>query len=208
MVRDEKVLLPVWSKYYKRHFKNVHVIDHNLKHQGKMDYLKYRVKTISEYQKKLLKSFDWVVFVDVDEFLIADPDKYTGLADFIEQASGSHIYCTGREVLQERKEGPIDWQKPILAQRTTWWPHIACFKPALSQIELDYANGFHYAKRDHADCKHKNIGFKEHVLKIANPDIMLVHLKQIDRDLLRIRARAKVTAQNKEVIHEKWRRAL
>ena len=207
MVRDEKILLPVWEKYYRQFFKNVHIINHNLKHQGKTEYLKYRVKTISEYQKKLLQKFDWVVFVDVDEFLVPDPDKYSGLDDFINKAWGSYIYCTGREVLQEKDEKAIDWSKPILTQRTYWWPHIACYKPAISQVELEYPHGFHYAKRDLKDARSRNRDFKGHIKSLANPDIYLIHLKQIDRDLVRTRARPKVNAEGKQLIPDKWKEA-
>ena len=205
MVRDEKVLLPVWEKYYRRFFKNVHIINHNTKDSDGKVYLDYRVKVISEYQKKLLQRFDWVVFVDVDEFLVPDPDKYSGLDDFINKAWGSYIYCTGREILQEEEEKPIDWNKPILAQRTYWWPHIACYKPAISQVELDYANGFHYAKRDLKDANSKGRHFKEHIQNIANPDIYLIHIKQIDRDLVRTRARPKANVEGKQLIPDKWK---
>ena len=131
MARDEGLFLPLWLKYYSKYFEKIVVINDRTK-DGSIEeckkeydfeevktepiegepYLKFRVRTVEKVRERLLKNYKYIVFADADEFIVADPDKYLGLNQYLHQLSDQYVYCTGREVAPE--ETNIIWEEPIL----------------------------------------------------------------------------------------------
>ena len=86
MVKNEKVFLPIWESYYKKHFSSddIFILDHNsteeicLEIAKKYNYIPiknpyyddlWRTEVIKAFQKFLLEIYDFVLFTDADEIL-------------------------------------------------------------------------------------------------------------------------------------------
>ena len=101
MARDEGDLLPLWVSHYARHvgIDNLVVIDDNSvdgsteglgctvhrvpELKGGLDFEPVRMRLMNGIAGGLLAVYDYVVFVDVDEFLVTDPDVYPTLPDLL-----------------------------------------------------------------------------------------------------------------------------
>lgn len=208
-VRNEEFLLPIWLEYYSKHFSHIYVS----RHGGERDYIekcreKYRftlfeveneaefehmamVERVGEIIKDLLLDYDYVLYADVDEFIIPDPEKYKGLKEYMRTVKGDRVICTGWEILMVEGESEIDWSKKILAQRQFWWSHSAEWKPAITQVECTYSPGFHYTKEMLPEWEKEGLGITEYIKKHADPDLCMVHINQIDRGLYTSRGRHK-----------------
>jgi len=199
MVHNEKELLPLWLSYYQRYFDSLYVLDdrstdetikkckkkYKFKvastYQHDFSYLEWRVMTIREKQKELLSKYDWVLFVDADEIVIADPKKFHGLRDYINQLKSDFVSCTGRDVVQLPGEAPMNFSVPILPQRKKWLDDIASYKPLLSRVPLRWTKGFHSLAEIDSGINH------DERKKLADPNLILVHLLRIDFDLYKKR---------------------
>jgi hypothetical protein len=224
IVRNESVMLPVWLRYYLQHFKDVYVLNDNSREDSfdsSRDYNFHRIdlvkehgikhewhdiewlrKAVKRHQRKLLRQYKWVLFTEVDEFVVPDPEVYTGLQDYISQIKKDHVYCRGYNVIQVN-EPPIDWDKPLMRQRKWWWQDHTYSKPAISRRPLDWYLGFH---------REVEIGDGD-IPKLSDPKLSLIHLQWIDRDLFMKRCRFKEEdyyrrgRKVKTLIPEKWRDA-
>ena len=231
ITQNEPIFLPAWLKYYSRYFDDIHIFNHNTtdgsveKAHKSFKFTEHKIDNTSSYnpqfmlnmgkdaQRLLLKDYDVVLFAETDEFILADPDKYTGLDDFIKQMKDDYVYATGREVFQLDEEKKLDWEKPLLTQRSAWWPHIAYYKPTISKVPLDWAKGFHYIKKEINNTS--GLGLGEYIKSIATPDIYMVHLQKIDWDTFCSRGRFKkdkahfhIGINEKELIPDKWKKVL
>jgi hypothetical protein len=203
-VKNEPILLPVWLKYYSKHFDDIYVSNHG----GENDYIdelekEYKFKrfydsgtkgwnhqalvdSVKRCQVKLLKKYDYVLYADVDEFVI--PRNVT-LREYMQGLKKDIIVCTGREVLTYDDEAPIDWSKPLLAQRRKWFPHSAEFKCPISNHASDWALGFHYTKNMVTIASRNKISLEEYIYSQAEPDLYMVHINKIDLSLWNSRGR-------------------
>ncbi|MDR3538213.1 MAG: FkbM family methyltransferase [Acetobacteraceae bacterium] len=185
MVYNEPIFLPLWCGYYGHAVgeENLFVLDHG-SNDGSTDDLgmvqkvriprvdkfdeDHRASFISRFQATLLSAYDAVVFSDVDEFLIPDPEKFSGLSDFIQHRCPRFVNAVGLDLLHvPDEEAGIDLRAPILSQR-----HYVRFsprycKPLISRIPLLWQPGFHACDYPPA----------------IDPDLFLFHLKRMDRDL-------------------------
>ena len=192
MMSNEKVMLPIWLSYYSRYFKpdDIYVLTHNSSdehmsrsrkeyvfHEEERNYGELfnpsnQRQIVKEFQQKLLGLYDYVLYTDIDEIVVADPDLYTGLNEFIELADKDYYYCKGYEVIHNRElEEDMNLSQGLLAQRKWWAFNVAVSKPLLSRVPLDWINGFHQLE-EHTS--------KESVLRHIDPRLYLLHLKRMD----------------------------
>jgi hypothetical protein len=166
IVQNEPVFLPIWDRYYRRHFDadDMFVLDHDstdpatlavagsvhripVHRSASFDHTWLKT-TVVRFQQLLLQSYDLVLFTEVDEIVAADPAHFAGgLRDYVAAFPGDLEYrrCQGWEVIQQPGERPIDWNAPLLDQRDHGAPSRPYSKPLLSRIPLDWHNGFHGA---------------------------------------------------------------
>jgi len=234
MVKNEPIMLPLWLKYYSRYFDDLYVFNNNTsdgsvgRAHKKFKFTEYKVtedvgfklgamvKMGKEGQKKIFDmGYDIVIFAESDEFILADPNKYSGLDEFVLGMKEDYVYATGREVFQRDEEKAIDWDKPILAQRSIWWPHPSYHKPTISKVLLDWADGFHYLESEVEIASKIGLGLGEHIKEIACPDVFMVHLQKIDWDAFCGRGRFRkdkahfhIGMNEKMKIPEKWKKVL
>lgn len=161
IVKNEKIMLPLWLKYYSQHFlaDDIYVLDHqsddgstaNLPCHKEIVFSDYAFDhlwlngVVRKYQKQLLEKYKYVLFVECDEF-IYHPD---GLGCYINKFQDSMIRCNGFELQHIKdKEDDIDVSKPILSQRSYWHFNIEYCKVLLSSVPLQWSLGFHLCQYD------------------------------------------------------------
>ena len=122
---------------------------------------------VKEKQKELLKDHDWVLYSDMDEFVI--PTKHKDLKEYMLSSKEEQPYCEGFEICQAPGEKQIDYLKPYLKQRKYWIKDItgSYNKPLLSRVESNWVDGMH-----------KLDGMEDNILKeIQNTGLVLVHIR-------------------------------
>ena len=76
------------------------------------------------------------------------------------------VCCLGYEVIhQPEAEPPIDLERPLLAQRGTWYHNPLYDKPAITRVPMDWVPGFHR---------------RTDSLNNYDPDLRLIHLHRLD----------------------------
>ena len=186
LARDEALRLPVWLRYYKKHFapQNIYVFDHestddstfNLdvsviqvrnSHYNDIEWL---TKTVKAAQAFLLSQYKYVLFAGPDEFVVADPIQCPrgGLAEYIARNTQPIVRCNGWAVIQNlsQETQPIDWSRRVFDQRRWWcWAMYDC-KPLLASQPVNWCHGFHW-EDDHPDRQ-------------PDPALLMVHLHRAD----------------------------
>lgn len=181
---QEQTMLPLWIKHYSRLVgqENLFILDHgsvppvqvegniHVERIPRHEYLDEwdRVRVISEWQQKLLQTYDWVISVDTDEFILPRPSRWSSLGEYLSQCSAETCRCVGVEVIDPIIKPPVDWSQPILRQRsngviTSW----SC-KPSVSCVPTTWDPGFHRCNNPH----------------LFTHDLWLFHLKYADQDHL------------------------
>ena len=193
IVQNENWLLDVWINHYSRLFesRDIYVLDHLLKGKACTDHLVGRCNilpikhdysfdhawlkdTVTAFQKYLLASYERVVFSEVDEIITTDPALCPNLQVYLEEMQTADVRCTGYDVMQKRdEEPPIDLTKPLLSQRKWWYTVFRHCKPLITNHPIDYKVGFHEAT---------NL-----VHPFADEKLVMIHLKRIDFELLKIK---------------------
>lgn len=189
MVRDEAIMLPRWVRYYGDQLghDNLTVIDH-ASTDGSTSGLDCRVvpapdltgrpferarmRIVSRMARELLQRYDAVIFTDCDEFLIADPDRYDGLRDYVR--ANPQLPVTGgmgfNVVHRVGEEGPLRADLPMLGQRRYGMFVSRLCKPSLKRVEAPWRMASHGIKAAYQ----------------PDPALLLAHFKYADADQLRI----------------------
>jgi hypothetical protein len=195
IVHDEALMLPLWLRYYGRYFDpdDLYVLDHAstdgstvdlhrncrvvaVHHEASFDH-QWLKSTVETFQEFLLGSYDTVLFAEVDELVVADPRKYSGLDSYVDLLPpSSAARCVGFDVVHQPEEAPLRFDAPVLAQRRYWKASLLYNKRLLSRIPLRWSDGFHQEYRAPDDP--------------ADPDLLLVHLHRVDYDACLSRHRA------------------
>ncbi len=191
MVQDEKIFLPIWLKYYSRYFDgdDIYILDHRTTDGSveqaaasfkfnlvRLDYPfsfdhKWFQFTAKEMQAKLLSCYEYVIFTDIDEIIIANEKKYSGLDDYINRLDRPYARCTGYELIHMKsKEPDIDPNRAVLAQRKYWYRNKYYDKTLLSSIALNWELGFHETSNTKT---------------FRDRDLLLIHLHKLDYDMCR-----------------------
>lgn len=192
IVQDEPAFLPVWSGYYRRHFAadDLFVLDHDsrdpttLAVSGRLSRVPvHRLEsfdhewlrdTVAAFQRFLLASYEVVLFAEVDEIVAADPERFPGgLAEYVTRFASLDApvaRCTGYEIVHDARGGepPLDWSRPILAQRRQCRPSLSYSKPLLARCPLDWTLGFH------------ELEARSPPLPEPDPGLLLLHLHRVD----------------------------
>jgi hypothetical protein len=182
MAYNEAVLLPLWGRHYVRQVGADHcyVIDHGshepLHLPPGVNVLRLprsphddprRAAFISQFAASLLKYYDWIIHTDVDELVLADPQRYPDLPSFCAAAEAPTITAIGLDVQHvPALEAPLNPKRPVGEQRGWVRFTSAMCKPVLSRQAQTWAPGFH--------CSDQRLVFDQ---------LYLFHLHWADRDL-------------------------
>jgi hypothetical protein len=204
IVRDESFYLPKWYAYYSQFLADVdiHIIHHVPKEKATTAAAAAKRDTccdflvgkecqiyvedheffssgwirdiVKQYQARLLKQYEAVIFTDVDEIISIHPDSgFVGLGEFMthfvqdKKHTNWRVNAYSLIHLPDLGEPSIDLARPILAQRMYWFRDDYFDKPLISKIPLNYVLGHHTATN---------------MAKERNPHIYMIHLHQFDFD--------------------------
>lgn len=145
-----------WDNYYRPFFDEVRYIDADsaLRNDWGATY-----HIMNSIQEELFKTYDKVVFTDIDEILVADPDKYKDFGAFLDKAGNTR--ATGYNIIDNGTK--LDLSKPILKQRENWSYDPLYNKYVILTSPQVYASNHSLVK-----------GFE------PNPDLVLMHLRDAD----------------------------
>jgi hypothetical protein len=165
MVYNEDLFLPLWSTYYGRHFGHDHcyVVDHGssdgttdrencpsnvVKIPRSPKHNQKRTRFLSDFCSSLLEWYDTVIYTDVDEFLVPDPNDYKDFADFCANRKHATVNAIGFNVVHRPDVEPnIDPSRPILPQRQYVRFEFAMCKPLVTSEAIKWIPGFHHSDR-------------------------------------------------------------
>lgn len=204
MVYNEAVLLPVWLRHYGRQVgsKHCYVLDDGSS-DGSTRSIAARVTHLTRSQPdecrratiansfcaELLDTYHHVLFTDVDELVVADPDRAPTLKHWVawNRKLPPVVSPFGVDLLHDHEnEREIDWAKPISKQRKLIRPFSALCKPTLVSERPNWGAGFH---------------FTQHVSKAYIGELYLFHLAFCDNRMLEDRQlRRNAVAKDKPVM--------
>jgi hypothetical protein len=184
MTRDETDMLPRWLDYYGRQVgvENLVVLDDHSTdgstdglpctvHRLPPPPLKYhwrvvRNQLVNHMSRALLAAYDVVIFTDVDEFLIPDPDHHDGLMAYLGSRADKDLLApVAVNVLHNHHVEPdLDPTQPLLSQRrfVKFAPEMC--KPLVKRAPIWWMPGFHGAQAPFE----------------VDRELLMVHLKYYD----------------------------
>ncbi|SFR14761.1 glycosyltransferase family 2 protein [Poseidonocella sedimentorum] len=186
MVRDDAFFLEAWVRYYEAAFgrEALYVVNHgrqdavrkiaagcnviDIPDGPRHEFDTRRWRFLNNMVNGLRSYFTHVIVGDVDEFVVADPERGS-LAEVLGRTRGNRILTPmGLEVVHLRSREPEPLGKTILGPRrhVRHAPHYS--KPCIVSTPAKLARGGHYA-----DCD-----------KLQIPDgLYLLHMKYCDYEL-------------------------
>ncbi|CAN5394058.1 hypothetical protein BH10PSE3_BH10PSE3_11000 [soil metagenome] len=103
-----------------------------------------RLAATGQLVAELLQTHDWVVRVDTDEFIVADPQRHSSLVDYISTTTLPYVSARGFDVFQHTGEAPLDLTRPILGQQRNFaFALTAMNKTCITSQPLSWDRGFH-----------------------------------------------------------------
>lgn len=186
MVKNETAMLPRWLAHYGRELghERLLVID-DASTDGSTDKLpcpviklngtwrpgwtRGRRTMVCALAKSMLAGHDVVIFTDVDEFLVADPDRYTGLVDYLAWNTQPVIAPVAVNLLHDADVEPaLDQTRLVTEQRSlVKFAPVMC-KPSITRVAEEWSAGFHGIRHEYR----------------IHPDLLMLHLKFSDVDEL------------------------
>jgi hypothetical protein len=177
-------MLPRWIEYYGKQVgvDNLLVLDDNSsdkstedlrcsviklpEHPWKQSWGISRVGLGNRIAEGFLTFYDVVIFTDVDEFLVPDPAKYSGLVDYLAANPEPDVVAPlGVNVLHNPAvESELNDTEPILRQRTFVKFAPGMCKPLIKRASVNWSTAFHGV----------TVPFS------IDPDLLLIHLKYYD----------------------------
>ncbi len=139
-----------------------------------------------EMQKDLLKKYDYVLYNEPDEIMIADPKYFKDFKEYMSKLKGPSVAAINRSIIHRKEvEPPIDWdgEKGIFEQRMFWFEEPIYGKTVLSRVPLNWTPGFHFLEEDPAHNPPN--GVKQ------DPHLILLHLNRVDYDICEKRRKRK-----------------
>lgn len=180
---NELIKLPIWCAHYFRQVgaQNCYMFDHGsndgsealtsgarvirLPRSAQDDTI--HLNLVRMLAGELLPTYRYVLCVDIDEIVVADPARYESLTDYAARCQHSVVTMIGLELQHViEREPPLDPVRPVLQQRRNVWFHGSMCKPTLTSGPLDWSPGFH--------CMAQAMPFD---------DLYLFHLRYFDRDI-------------------------
>jgi hypothetical protein len=162
MFYNEPEYLPIWLRYYASQLgrENCFLVDHGSDLPGARAHAgtnifrlprspqdeNQRVRAISTLVNYLLNYYDWVIYGDTDEIVVADPTQYNGLVDFCSRQRSGCISCVGLNLHHCPVDEPdFDVAKSVLEQRS-WVRFVSPMcKPIITSDPVHWGRGFHSA---------------------------------------------------------------
>lgn len=132
MAYNESFNIPLWIKYYTGQVgpRNILVIDNDsdddsVEHIRSVPNIRYprnkfsdveRADFVSDLANSLLKIYDYVIYADADEIIVADPKKYSSLVDFIKKNPADAHTCIGFNLYERLGEDQeYDSNRPLFS---------------------------------------------------------------------------------------------
>ena len=130
IAQNEPVMLPVWLDYYSRHFDadDPYVLGHDstdgsteglagrcrvvpVHRAGSFDHRWLRT-TVESFQRFLLQSYETVLFAEVDELVVADPQHYADLGAYIDALERPAARCSGFNIVEQPDAPALRFGQP------------------------------------------------------------------------------------------------
>lgn len=168
MVRNDSFFIEKWISYYGKHLGFEHLylfldgMDQKVPEAAlKINYFQIphkeesravgdrnRAKKISAFAQQLFPKYHAVMAVDIDEFLVLDPNVGDSLTGYLQKESkATTLSGLGLDVGQHPNlEVAIDPKKPFLSQRSFAQVSDRYTKPSVSFKPLSWGAGFHRIK--------------------------------------------------------------
>ena len=188
MVRNEGAMLHKWVDHYRGQFgaDDLVVVDDNSDDGSTTDlgcevvriepitghFELSRMRLISDLAAKMLRRCDAVLFADADEFIVADPERYDGLRDFVAAKSGvDAVGVLGLNMLHHTATEPeLDFGQSFIGQRRlAKFVPLLC-KPSIKWVKNPWAAGSH--------------GIRDTTFQVDR-DLYMFHMKFADRGHLK-----------------------
>lgn len=162
MVYNEPEYLPIWCRYYGHQLgpQNCYIIDHGSDDGSTRDLMGFnvlriprspkdnakRTRFVSRLCSNLLEWYDWVLHSDVDEIVLADMRKYSGLREYLRGCPHEVVNAIGADVVHDVvNEDEMDLDRPVLEQRRWMRFSSSMCKPVAAKRPLEWSPGFHSA---------------------------------------------------------------
>ena len=164
MVYNETDMLPLWLNYYIGQVgaNACYVVDHGTNDgstndlrgahriglpRSALDNTK-RAQFIAEFCGALLKYYDYVMYTDSDEIVLADPAEYGSLLEYINGRDRAPVTTVlGLNLIHRlHHETVIDLSRPILGQRRWAFATASMCKPLLIREPVAWSPGFHSSR--------------------------------------------------------------
>lgn len=203
MVYEDYFFLERWYRYYAAQVgaENLYVFSHgndprhreiarnanvmNLPRDRIMfKFDRRRWRMLGNFATGLLDFYNWMIVADVDEIVVADPDRAAGIVDYLQDAYGGMKdapkniapLCLELVHLPEQEPLPIEATETILSRRRIFRPNKNYSKPCLVGGPVGFAPG-----------GHRNTLGPRHLPE----NLYTLHLKYFDRDTIEARGEEK-----------------
>ena len=160
MVYNEPIFLPHWLRYYSKQLGEecCYVVDHGsddgstgeigganrLRIPRSPMHDKKRAEFISDFCSSLLQWYSTVIYTDVDEFLIPDPEQYKSLSDFCSRNRAASTNAIELNIIHSPDTDPkFEENRPIIGQRQWARFSFAMCKPLVARVPIQWTPGFH-----------------------------------------------------------------
>jgi hypothetical protein len=206
MVRNDTFFADKWIAYYGSHFgfENIYLfvdgMDQKLPNLAEkincfqVPHVAYsrakgdrkRAQRISKYTQTLFERHHVVLAMDIDEFLVIDPNQNISLADYLaKDFTTSSLSALGLDIGQHPTlEQSIDLSMPFLSQRGYAQVSDRYTKPVVGLKPIEWGSGFHRVKG-------KNF--------TIDPHLYLFHFGLVDYK------KADENSQNQQLIASGWK---
>jgi hypothetical protein len=171
---------------------------------------KRRLGFLSEVAKKLFQSYDIVIGVDADEFVVVDPQSGKTLVEYLSEIDiKSSVSGLGMDVGQLMgKEETLNGDLPFLSQREYALISTRYTKPSVISKPVNWGSGFHRIKG-----KNFHIDPNLYLFHFGSVDYKMIQDRFLDKDRMatgregHIKKRAKtidIISNKKAKLDEKW----
>jgi len=135
---------------------------------------KRRLAFLSDVAANLLKTYDIVIGVDADEFLVVDPKLGKTLLEYLSEIKISpSVSGLGIDIGQHLQLEPtLDYNNSFLTQREYAFLSSRYTKPSVISEAVQWGSGFHRVKK--------------HNFRI-DPNLYLFHFGSVDMEMIRMR---------------------
>lgn len=164
MAYNEKYKLPRWIRHYAAQVngpRNCFIVDHgtddgSTENIGPVNILRlpreagagsqtWRADMISKFCSSLLEEYDYVLYCDADELIVADPSRFRTLYEYVSVTPSPSTGTIGFDVLHDAASEPDLDDRFIFEQRSRLQFVASMCKPVLATQPVSWIKGFHCA---------------------------------------------------------------